>query len=270
MINFFKKRKAPPRAARTAPGWRQALAGAALLPFLAAALCAAWGVLHGLGGRALNPWPALAGAGVYAALHALFPKPMTLYVFGHELTHALAALLSGHRVKSMSVSAKGGEVILSGSNLAVALAPYCVPLYALLTVATVEGLRHFTSVAVPDRGYAAALGVTFAFHVALTVHAIAQDQPDLRQGGTFLSLTLILLANTVVFALLLKLLFPAAVSLKVFAREFATTALLIWDRGLVWTGRGAVRASDAARAWWASRGDGTDWRHALPFLGGRP
>ena len=68
----------------------------------------------------------------YFGFQWAFFKPMRTYVFGHELTHAFAAWMSGAEVISFHVSKKGGAVTLTKTNLFVALAPYMFPLYALI------------------------------------------------------------------------------------------------------------------------------------------
>ena len=56
---------------------------------------------------------------------------MRTYVFGHELTHALASLAMGGDVLSFKVSKRGGSVSMTKTNFFVALAPYCIPIYTL-------------------------------------------------------------------------------------------------------------------------------------------
>lgn len=211
--------------ARAAARFTSPVIAVVLLPWVAAAWVALWSLL-----RSLHlPWtslgPVLAGAGVYALFQALFSKPMGLYVFGHELTHAITAWLSGYRVKSLKVSASGGEVVTSDTNLFVALAPYCVPLYTVMVVALYALVRRSMDPVTPPLWCAFAVGLTFAFHLALTFHALRQRQPDLEHGGVFLSLVVIALSNGVALALLLKFLYPQAVSLADFGRAWWTLTL---------------------------------------------
>ncbi len=212
-----------------------------LLPFLAAAWGAAWTVFRSVHIPLRAWWPVLSGAAAYGLFEALFSRPMGLYVFGHELTHALAAWASGYRVKSLRVSPKGGEVVTSDTNLFVALAPYCVPLYTLFVVLVYAAARGRAAPAAPPLWCAFGVGFTFAFHGSLTVHALRQRQPDLEHGGAFLSLVLILLSNCLALVFLLKLLYPAAVSLVFFGRRWgalaaglaraaARGAALLWGR----------------------------------------
>jgi hypothetical protein len=212
-----------------------------LLPLAAGVWAASWSLL-----RSVHlPWksflPLLAGVAAYALFQALFSKPMGLYVFGHEMTHALAAWFSGYRVKSLKVSSSGGEVVTSDTNLFVALAPYCVPLYTVLVVAAYALVRRYAALVVPPFWCAFGVGFTFSFHAALTFHALRQRQPDLEHGGAFLSLAIILLLNGLVLTLLLKFLFPEAVSLAAFGRRWWSLtragALAVWRFSLTMKGR---------------------------------
>jgi len=76
----------------------------------------------------------LAGAGCWLAIFLLLPKPMWVYVFGHELTHAIWTWLFGGRVKKFKASSQGGHVVVTRNNFIIALAPYFFPLYAVLVV----------------------------------------------------------------------------------------------------------------------------------------
>ena len=95
-----------------------------LLPVCAGAAIALGKVLaHGYGADTV--WvPLLAGAACWVVIFLLLPKPMWIYVFGHELTHALWTWLFGGEVRKMKVTSKGGHVLISKTNFLIALAPY--------------------------------------------------------------------------------------------------------------------------------------------------
>ena len=191
-------------------------------------------------------YPVLAGAVTYLLLHFIFRKPMTTYVFGHELTHAAAALLSGYKVKSLFVSEKGGEVELSDSNVFVALAPYCVPLYTGIVLLLYGLVKQYAALSSPPLWVGFFVGLTLSFHVALTVHSLRQNQPDLRHAGTLFSLVMIVLANGGAMAFVMKSLFPSSVNLATFFGEWGgDTRILFWR---VWEGVGWVRGG-AATLW---------------------
>ena len=75
------------------------------------------------------------GSSLLGGDFSVLPKPMWIYVFGHELTHAVWTWIFGGRVKRFQAASHGGQVIITKSNFIIALAPYFFPLYAVLLVA---------------------------------------------------------------------------------------------------------------------------------------
>ncbi|MBV9656856.1 MAG: hypothetical protein JO295_01980 [Verrucomicrobia bacterium] len=141
------------------------------------------------------------------------PRPVVLYVFGHEATHALWVWACGGKVSGFRVGRDGGYVIADRVNAGISLAPYFFPLYSLLVLA-LWGALVLAGVDVwgwrcvlagwelwPGRWLGFALiGATWAFHFTFTCWMIPKDQPDLRTHGTFFSLVVIYLANLLVLA----------------------------------------------------------------------
>ncbi len=168
------------------------------------------------------------GAAVYFVFEGLFSRPMRTYVFGHELTHALASMAVGGQVHSFHVSQKGGSVTLSKSNFFVALAPYCVPLYTLMALLAYFIVRTQYPQTQVRWAALALTGATLAFHGSLTLFAIRQEQPDIKKTGTFFSLVFILLMNAWFLALISKLLFWRTVPLWVYTKEVFSTQAHIW------------------------------------------
>ena len=119
------------------PKWIKFIIAILLLPVCAGAAQALWLVLRACGGADTTWVPLLAGAACWVVIFLLLPKPMWIYVFGHELTHALWTWLFGGQVKKMKVTSAGGHVVISKTNFVIALAPYFFPLYAVLVVARV-------------------------------------------------------------------------------------------------------------------------------------
>ena len=58
----------------------------------------------------------MGGAAIFGVFVALVHRPLTSYVFGHELCHALAAWLCLGSVSNLRASASGGQVTTSKSN----------------------------------------------------------------------------------------------------------------------------------------------------------
>src|SRR5208282_6940101 len=150
------------------PKWIKFIVAFLLLPVCAGAAMALWQVLCA-SGRADVVWvPLLAGAASWGVVFLLLPKPMWIYVFGHELTHALWTWIFGGQVKKMKVSSEGGHVVLSKSNFIIALAPYFFPFYAVLVIAGFAVGHCFWNWADDLVWFFLAVGAAYAFHVTLT------------------------------------------------------------------------------------------------------
>ena len=133
------------------------------------------------------------------------PRPMLIYVFGHELTHALWVWLMGGRVSQFRVGAEGGHVVTTKANFWIALAPYFFPIYSILTIAIYGGLSLFLNVQPYGRLLYAVIGVTWVFHFTFTCWMIPKNQTDLTDQGTFFSLVVIYLMNLLLLSVMLIL-----------------------------------------------------------------
>jgi hypothetical protein len=155
------------------------------------------------------------------------PKPLIVYVFGHELTHALMVKIMGGRVSEFQVGSDGGYIVSSKINTWIALAPYFVPIYSVFVIIVYGIVSAFYDLQ-PHAELATGilyglLGLTWAFHATFTVSMIPRGQTDLAYGGTFFSLTVIYLMNLLVLSLLLVLATPY-VSFASFGRELLAHA----------------------------------------------
>ena len=158
-------------------------------------------------GPVLNFWvPFLAGALCWAVIFFSLPKPMWVYVVGHELTHALWALLFGGRVKRFKVTQRGGHVVVTKSNSLVVLAPYFFPLYAVLWTLLFLFLGIWFDTELMRLGFHFGLGAAYAFHLSLTAQVLRTDQPDLQSEGWLFSIILIWLTHGLLLLLAVPLL----------------------------------------------------------------
>jgi hypothetical protein len=130
-------------------------------------------------------------------------RPIILYVFGHELTHAIWVWLMGGRVSRFSVTRDGGHIVTNRSNFWIALAPYFFPLYSILVIALYGGWSLFMDVRPYGKLLYALIGVTWAFHFTFTCWMIPKNQTDLTDHGTFFSLVIIYLMNLTLLIVLL-------------------------------------------------------------------
>ena len=133
------------------------------------------------------------------------PRPLLIYVFGHELTHALWVWLMGGRVSQFRVGADGGHVVTSKANFWIALAPYFFPIYSILTIGIYGGLSLFLNMQPYGRLLYAVVGATWAFHFTFTCWMIPKNQTDLTGQGTFFSLVVIYLMNLSLLSVMLIL-----------------------------------------------------------------
>jgi hypothetical protein len=168
-----------------------------------------------------------AGYAVWLALFALLPKPMRTYVLGHELTHALWALLMGARVGGLKVKKTGGQVKTTKSNWVIVLAPYFFPFYAVLFSVLfflAHAIFHLT-------GYFWVLfflvGLSWSFHVTFTLMMLLSvRQPDVESQGLLFSAVVIYAMNLLTIVLTLALLsqrLPVTALAAGFGRDCAVT-----------------------------------------------
>jgi hypothetical protein len=152
------------------------------------------------------------------------PRPLWIYVFGHELTHAVWVWVMGGRVSEFRITGGGGHIVTDRVNTWIALAPYFFPIYSVIVIALYGFAGLFWDLA-PFRPLLFMLiGATWAFHLTFTVWMIPKGQPDLAYGGTFFSLVLIYLLNLAVLSAFLIIASPA-VTLPGFASEVVNYAV---------------------------------------------
>ena len=156
------------------------------------------------------------GAVIYAVIHYWWYDFSRMYVFMHEMTHALAALCCGSRVKGVHVGKDSGYVKMDKTNTFIVLAPYFVPGYVLVTALAYIVGNLWVDLSPYRQVFLFLMGFFTSFHFIQTFKTLFEaDQPDLNlAGGKIFSVVVIVLANLAVLALLLKGVFPELVSLQ--------------------------------------------------------
>jgi hypothetical protein len=197
----------PPSDATSAvPKWLKFILGLLLLPLCAGAVPALVMVVRASGGASEVWVPLGAGAACWLVIFAILPKPMWIYVVGHELTHVVWSWLFGGKLKKFKATSQGGEVVITKSNFLVALAPYFFPLYAVLVVLLflaghlIWGWSRWTP------GFHLLLGAAYAFHLTLTWEILQTRQSDITGQGYLFSGVVIFLGNVLVLLLGIPLL----------------------------------------------------------------
>ena len=189
------------------PKWVKLLLGILLLPVCLGTAQALGKVLFASGDMDRVWLPMLAGAACWVVIFLLLPKPMLIYVFGHELTHAVWTWIFGGRVKRFKAASDGGHVVTTKNNFVIALAPYFFPVYAVLLVVVFfigDLLWQWR------RGYLVwfhlLLGAAYAFHITLTWEILKTRQTDITSQGRLFSAVIIFLGNAMVLVIAIPLL----------------------------------------------------------------
>ncbi|HOX56800.1 MAG TPA: hypothetical protein P5205_10205 [Candidatus Paceibacterota bacterium] len=190
------------------PKWCKTIVAILLLPVCVGAAWALWLVLRATGDADTTWVPFLAGAASWGTIYVLLPKPMWVYILGHEFTHVLWTWLFGGRVKRFRASASGGHVVVTRSNFAIALAPYFFPVYAVLVMLVFLGGHWLWNWQHYLVWFHLLLGAAYAFHVTLTWHILKHSQSDISDQGYLFSAAVIFLGNVVVLLVGIPLLVP--------------------------------------------------------------
>jgi hypothetical protein len=156
------------------------------------------------------------GTVFYIVLQIVLYKPIKTYVFGHELSHAIAGILSGAQIKKFKVSETGGSVVLTKDNIWITLAPYFFPIYSIGALTFYIILNCFTDAKLYYGYFLFLMGFTITFHIALTIYVLQVEQPDLKVYGVFFSYSVISAVNVIVFSIIFALTFSDSVSFKDF------------------------------------------------------
>ena len=201
------------------PKWIKLIVAILLLPACIGAATTLWRIVRA-SGNADTIWVAtVAGAACWLVIYLLLPKPMWVYVFGHELTHALWTWLMGGQVKKFKATSKGGHVIVTKSNFIIALAPYFFPLYAFLVVLLFVLGHHLWNWQDYVPWFHLLLGAAYSFHLTLTWFILQTRQSDITEHGYLFSAVIIFLGNIAVLLIGIPLLA---------AKVDVTTALGWW------------------------------------------
>ena len=143
------------------------------------------------------------GMAAFALCWMAVSHPVKTYVLGHELTHALWGLLFGAVPSKLRVSAAGGSVNLTKSNMLITLAPYFFPFYTFLVIVVALITSAFIRPLPCLPLWMFAVGFTWAFHALFTLETLAQRQPDVKLYGRIFSWVFIFLANVALILLFL-------------------------------------------------------------------
>lgn len=211
-----------------------------LLPLFPPILLSAWRLALRIPHRNLyleNPLSlVLGGLLLWGIFAALFRLPTRIYVFAHEMTHALFIRLCGGRVKRISVGTESGFVVADRTNFLITLAPYVFPFYAALLGLIGVAAAFFASLGAWAFAFWMAIGAAFGYHWTMTLRMLPTRQSDFGSQGYFFAFVFIALGNLLwIWALLALLPTPAGVGGKLW--ELATAAGHSYRETLTWLTR---------------------------------
>lgn len=147
---------------------------------------------------------------------------MWLYVAGHELTHALFAMIFRGKVSEIRITATdGGHIKTDKSNFVINLAPYFFPFYTIFVI-FVWAIAEWQFIDFTESQtfwLYGSIGLTWLFHIGYTVWMLQRKQTDIQVNGRLFSYTVIVLANLLVISGLLIIASPAA-TLRSFGQDW--------------------------------------------------
>lgn len=141
----------------------------------------------------------------------------------HELTHIIVGLLFFKRPLSLRVTAReGGEVILTGGNMWITLAPYFLPTLTVLLLPLSFLLpRNY------EQALLAILGATVVYHLLSTWSEVGVMQSDFRKAGLLQSIWLLPVANLVIYGSIIAYVIRDSNGLSHFWRTGAMNVLTL-------------------------------------------
>lgn len=150
------------------------------------------------------------GVGIFLLLNFYTTIPKRLYIFFHELSHAIAAVFFSAKIFEFKVTKEEGYIKSDKSNIVIRLSPYFLPLasYIILLIhfATLIYFRHYYNY---DGTYPLTfflVGFFFTTTCYYNIRLILQETSDINREQLILSFLLIFnfffLTSSVLFFLL--------------------------------------------------------------------
>lgn len=175
---------------------------------------------------------------VYILVHKFIYNFSRPYVFAHEITHAISAMCCGYKAQNLKVGEESGQVKVSGTNIFIFLAPYCLPLYAVF-ILLIYFFWHLINADIAFKYkdiFLFLFGFFIMFHLWHTVKTLQEtEQSDILQaGGTVFSITIIALSNVLIIFGLLELCFPGVLPILTLFKQVISNTLFFWEKIFSW------------------------------------
>ncbi len=139
----------------------------------------------------------ITGIGFCAGLvfFSLVSPFMRFYVLGHELTHWFTAKLFRRRTGGLKIGADHGNVRVDRPNLWIILSPYLIPFYTVVWLIIMSIIHIWVDNVDFFITFYAGLGLSYAYHIVMTLLALSKSQSDLLFHGRVFSVCLIVMVN---------------------------------------------------------------------------
>ena len=182
-------------------------------------------------------FPFLIGFILYCLLHKYLYNFSRVYVFAHEISHALAAWSCGYKVSGIKVKEESGQTQVSDINTFVLLAPYCLPLYVVICILGFYITSLFwKDIFLYDKIFLGVIGFFMALHLVHTYKALTEtEQSDIKlAGGGVFSFVLIAVVNLVILLLLIHFLFPVLIAPMSLLKDVFVQTIDFWKSFFVY------------------------------------
>ncbi len=162
----------------------------------------------------------LAGILTYLFFHTVYRKSQNLskiYILLHELSHAIAGVLKGNRIKKIKISKNYGYVSFSKKpDKLTTIFPYIFPILNIIFAVVYVGINIIFNLSL-YKFFLFIQASALMFHILNTFEISLTSQSDFKKfGGRFLSLIIISVLNAFIVALIIITLFPDSTIIKEF------------------------------------------------------
>ena len=145
------------------------------------------------------------------------------HTFEHELTHLVVGLVFFKSPSKFKVGRQDGETYLSGSNFVISLAPYFLPLWALIPLLLLPLLNPAGTL-----GALALLGFLYGLHIYSTIHEFGFYQPDVKEHGRIFSMLCVATLNLVMLGIITGAVATGYPGIADYFRHCANNAFAGW------------------------------------------
>ncbi len=150
------------------------------------------------------------------------------HTFEHELTHLVVGLLFFKSPSQFKVGKQDGETYLSGSNFVISLAPYFLPLWAMIPLLLLPVLNPAGTL-----GALALLGFLYGLHVYSTIHEFGFYQPDVKEHGRVFSLLCVATLNIIMLGIITGAVASGYPGIADYFRKCVHAAFELWKHIVV-------------------------------------